>query len=119
MKKFSENWGVPIRTPNLWLKKYREGEIKGLARKTRGDKATKDDSVDTAVLEKETEDQKTPQESVGIKKVRISAEISGDVADRIKNAVYWTPGMTMAGFIEESLANGIEDLEQEKDEKFP
>ena len=82
-------------------------------------KATKDDLMDTAVLEKEVQEQKTPQGLVRIKKVRISAEISGDVADRIKNAVYWTPGMTMAGFIEESLAKAIEDLEQEKGEKFP
>lgn len=76
-------------------------------------KTTKDDSVCTDVLQKEA------QESVKIKRVRISAEISGDVADRIKNAVYWTPGMTMAGFIEESLAKAIEELEEEKGEKFP
>ena len=38
LKKISEKSGVPIRTLNLWLKKYREGGLKGLARKTRGDK---------------------------------------------------------------------------------
>lgn len=38
---------------------------------------------------------------------------------KTKNAVYWTPGMTMAAFIEESLAKAIEKLEEEKGEKFP
>ena len=80
-------------------------------------KATKDDSVEMNVLEKEAQKQGTPQESINLKRVRISAEISSDVAERIKNAVYWTPGMTMAGFIEKSLAKAIEQLEEEKGEK--
>ena len=82
-------------------------------------KATKGDSVEMNVLEEEVQKQEIPQEPVKLKKVRISAEISGDVAERIKNAVYWTPGMTMAGFIEESLSKAIEELEEEKGEKFP
>ena len=82
-------------------------------------KATKGDLVKMDVLEEEVQKQESPQESVKLKRARISAEISGDIADRIKNAVYWTPGMTMAGFIEESLARAIEELEEEKGEKFP
>ncbi|MGE0197409.1 MAG: hypothetical protein AB7N99_08865 [Simkaniaceae bacterium] len=66
----------------------------------------------------EPQKQETPQETVKLKRIRISAEISGDIAERIKNAVYWTPGMTMAGFIEESLAKAIEELEEEKGGKF-
>ena len=82
-------------------------------------KTAKVDSVETDTLEEEAQKQEIPQEPIRLKRVRISAEISGDVADRIKNAVYWTPGMTMAGFIEESLAKAIEELEEEKGEKFP
>ena len=82
-------------------------------------KATKGDSVEMNVLEEEVQKQEIPQESIRLKRVRISAEISGDVANRIKNAVYWTPGMTMAGFIEESLGKAIKDLEEEKGEEFP
>ena len=44
--------------------------------------------------------------------------VEENLAERIKNAVYWTPGMTMAGFIEESLAKAIKELEREKGEKF-
>ncbi len=82
-------------------------------------KTTKDDLVEMGELEEGSQKQESLHESVKLKKVRISAEISGDVADRIKNAVYWTPGMTMAGFIEESLAKAIEELEEGKGEKFP
>ena len=82
------------------------------------EKSTKPDSMDVGVLEDETQEQEIPQEPIRLKRVRISAEISGAIANRIKNAVYWTPGMTMAGFIEEALAKAIENLEQEKGEKF-
>jgi len=40
IKKISEKNSVPIRTLNLWLKKYRDYGLKGLARKTRSDKGT-------------------------------------------------------------------------------
>ena len=75
--------------------------------------------MDVGVLEDETQEQGTPQEPIRHKRVRISAEISGDIAERIKNAVYWTPGMTMAGFIEEPLAKAIKELEEENGEKLP
>ena len=77
-------------------------------------KQGKDASVNMDVLEEKAQQLETLQEPIKLKRMRISAEISRDVADRIKNAVYWTPGMTMAGFIEESLARAIENLEQEK-----
>lgn len=35
------------------------------------------------------------------KRQKVSAEVDYDVAERVKNAVYWTPGLTMARFIEE------------------
>ena len=38
LKRISEKRCVPIRTLNLWLKKYRDNGLKGLARKTRSDK---------------------------------------------------------------------------------
>jgi len=82
-------------------------------------KAVKNDSVGIAVLDNEAQQTEIPQQTMKPKKVRISAEISGEIAERIKNAVYWTPGMTMAGFIEEALAKSIEQLEEEKGEKFP
>ena len=51
-------------------------------------------------------------------KVRISAEVAKDVVERIKNAVYWTPGLTMAGFIEDALELAIEQLEEMKGKAY-
>ncbi len=52
------------------------------------------------------------------KRHKVSAEVDYSVAERVKNAVYWTPGLTMARFIEKALEVAIEKLEEEKGEKF-
>ena len=49
---------------------------------------------------------------------KISAEVDYDVADRVKNAVYWTPGLTMARFIERALEDAIDKLEEDRGGKF-
>jgi hypothetical protein len=52
-------------------------------------------------------------------KQRITIHISSDVIDRVKNAVYWEPGLTLAGFAEEALAQALESLEAERGAPFP
>ena len=53
-----------------------------------------------------------------IKKIRkrhkVSTEVDYDVAERVKNAVYWTPGLKMARFIEKALEDAIQKLEEER-----
>ncbi|MCB9093357.1 MAG: hypothetical protein H6620_12450 [Halobacteriovoraceae bacterium] len=49
---------------------------------------------------------------------KVSAEVDYDVADRVKNAVYWTPGLTMARFIEKALEDAIDKLEEDRGGKF-
>lgn len=49
---------------------------------------------------------------------KVSAEVDYEVADRVKNAVYWTPGLTMARFIEKALEVAIDKLEEDRGEKF-
>ena len=49
---------------------------------------------------------------------KVSAEVDYDVADRVKNAVYWTPGLTMARFIEKALEAAIDKLEEDRGGKF-
>ncbi len=53
------------------------------------------------------------------KKQRITLHISGDVIDRLKNAVYWEPGLTLAGFAEEALEIALNDMEAERGKPFP
>ena len=52
------------------------------------------------------------------KRHKVSAEIDYSVAERVKNAVYWTPGLTMARFIENALADAIQKLEEERRGRF-
>ena len=52
------------------------------------------------------------------KRHKVSAEVDYDVAERVKNAVYWTPGLTMARFIERALEDAIQKLEDERGGRF-
>ena len=52
------------------------------------------------------------------KRHKVSAEVDYSVAERVKNAVYWTPGLTMARFIERALEVAIDKLEEDRGEKF-
>lgn len=52
-------------------------------------------------------------------KQRITLHISGAVIDRVKNAVYWEPGLTLAGFAEEALERALNELEAERGSPFP
>ncbi|MCX8103365.1 MAG: hypothetical protein N3E42_02840 [Candidatus Bipolaricaulota bacterium] len=52
-------------------------------------------------------------------KERLTVHLPVDLIDRIKNAVYWTPGLTLAGLAEEALAAAVARLERERGEPFP
>ena len=39
--------------------------------------------------------------------------------DRVKNAVYWTPGLTLAALAEDALRARVEGLETDRGEAFP
>lgn len=63
--------------------------------------ATENNGTSVAVLEEEQQAPKIKQKSST--KQRITVQISEDVIERIKNAVYWTPGLTLASLAERSL----------------
>lgn len=51
-------------------------------------------------------------------KQRITLYISAEVIDRVKNAVYWEPGLTLAAFAEDALYKALTDLEAERGQPF-
>jgi len=53
------------------------------------------------------------------RKQRITVQISVDVIERLKNAVYWTPGLTLASLAEEAFAKAVDQLEEKKEVPFP
>lgn len=63
---------------------------------------------------------RVPEEKVArATKQRITLHISTELVDRVKNAVYWEPGLTVAGFAEDAFALAIETLEKERGAAFP
>lgn len=78
---------------------------------------TKSNGTSLATLEKE---QQAPIMSLKpSKKQRITVQISADVIDRIKNAVYWTPGLTLAFLAEEAFSKAVDELENYREAPFP
>lgn len=70
----------------------------------------------TAVVE---DTKPTPTTRKATAKQRITVQISEAVIERVKNAVYWTPGLTLASLAEESLAKAVDQLEGKRKAKFP
>jgi hypothetical protein len=50
---------------------------------------------------------------VRVEKERLTVHLPVDLIDRAKNAVYWTPGLTLAGLAEEAFRKALLDLERE------
>lgn len=53
------------------------------------------------------------------KKERLTVHVPADLSGRAKNAVYWTPGLTLARLAERALTAELERLESERGEAFP
>jgi hypothetical protein len=71
-----------------------------------------DTVVPEAPLEAASASRKVPKE-------RLTIHLSADLIDRVKNAVFWTPGMTLARLGEEALCVMVDRLEAERGGSFP
>lgn len=58
-----------------------------------------------------------PKENVT--KERLTVHLPADLIERVKNAVYWTPGLTLAKLAEKGLDRAVEDLEKQHKGPFP
>jgi len=52
-------------------------------------------------------------------KERLTVHLSIGLIDRVKNTVYWTPGMTLASLAETALQQLVDQLEKQRGEPFP
>ena len=52
-------------------------------------------------------------------KSRLTINLSVDLIERVKNAVYWTPGLTMSSLTEKALLYGVNKLEKDRGDAFP
>lgn len=56
---------------------------------------------------------------IDIKKQRITLHLSSDLIERIKNTVFWQPGLTLAAFCEVALLEAIDKIEIERGSPYP
>ena len=54
-----------------------------------------------------------------VKKERLTAQLPIELIERARNAVYWTPGLTLAGLAQEALEQFLDQMENERGEPFP
>lgn len=59
------------------------------------------------------------REPARVTKERLTVHLPVDLIDRVKNAVYWTPGLTLAGLSEDALRKAVDRLEKERGEPYP
>ncbi len=53
------------------------------------------------------------------KKLRLTVHLPAELIERIKNAVFWTPGLTLAELAERAFRQEVERLEKERGAPFP
>ena len=53
------------------------------------------------------------------KKERLTFHLTKPLIERLKNAVYWTPGLTLAELGEQALREKIQEFEEVRGEPFP
>ena len=59
------------------------------------------------------------QEPGADEKERCTLRLSRDLMDKLRDAVYWTPGLTLGALAEDALRSCIRDIEQSRGEPFP
>jgi hypothetical protein len=72
--------------------------------------------LDTVVPEAPPE---TAEPFSKVSKERLTIHLPVDLIDRVKNAVFWTPGLTLAALGEEALRAMVDQLEDERGGPFP
>jgi hypothetical protein len=64
-------------------------------------------------------DSSNRSEEVRTKLVRLTVNLPTDLADRMRDAVYWTPGLTLAWFVASSIRASLTELETINRAPFP
>jgi len=70
--------------------------------------------LDSLLQPAQKNEQQDEQKCTSTCKQRVTVQISNDVIERIKNAVYFTPGLTLAAFAEQAFSKAVDRLEKEK-----
>lgn len=64
------------------------------------------------------QEQVIQNQQVRLTKRKLTVQISENIIERVKNAVWWTPGLTLSEFSEKALVKFVDDLENENGGPF-
>ena len=53
------------------------------------------------------------------KRERFTVQLSADLIDKVRDAVFWTPGLTLSDLAADALRDALTDLEAKRGEAFP
>ena len=72
------------------------------------------------VAAQESPDEPSSQPATDLsRKERLTIHLSNGLIERLKNAVFWTPGLTLAELGETALSRLVDELEAERGDAFP
>lgn len=63
-----------------------------------------------------------PAETGGPKKIgkeRVTINVTSHLIDKVRNAIFWTPGMTLAQFAEDAFRETLGKMEKKLGKSFP
>jgi hypothetical protein len=60
-----------------------------------------------------------PAESARAAKERVTFQLPGNLIEKARDVVYWTPGLTMASLMEEALLAQLKRAERKHGKPFP
>jgi hypothetical protein len=55
----------------------------------------------------------------GSRKIRLTVSLPGDLVDRLRDAVYWSPSLTLAWLIAQSIRTSLAEMEVVRQGPFP
>ena len=74
--------------------------------------------LDVLIGDQQVKVETPKKESSTNSKKRITVQISEDMIERIKNATYWTPGLTLSHLVEKALDREVSHMENERGQCF-
>jgi hypothetical protein len=75
--------------------------------------------LDAVVSAKRTERVESQAEPARAAKERVTFQLPVDLIEKARDAVYWTPGLTMASLMEKALVAQLERAEKKHGKPFP
>lgn len=86
-------------------------------------RAIGDDPLDFVISQTRTQTSASvaapPPAPPRVEKERLTVHLPLELIDRVKNAVFWTPGLTLAELAEIALAETVKRLEAERGAAYP